>query len=171
LRRPVAEDWLSVHEWGTHPEAYQYQVWGPNSERQTQEFVSELIDTWDVPDERRVRWAWVADEPNRGVIGAGELHIRSRVHRQGEITYVVHPDHWGRGYATMIGRLLLHEAFSGLSLHRVSATCDPRNLASAAVLRKLGMTYEGRLRQTLLLRDGWRDSEVFSILESEWEAV
>jgi [ribosomal protein S5]-alanine N-acetyltransferase len=33
------------------------------------------------------------------------------------------------------------------------------------------MTYEGRLRQTLLLRDGWRDSEVFSILESEWEAV
>jgi [ribosomal protein S5]-alanine N-acetyltransferase len=62
-------------------------VWGPNSERQTQEFVSELIDTWDVPDERRVRWAWVADEPNRGVIGAGELHIRSRVHRQGEITY------------------------------------------------------------------------------------
>jgi RimJ/RimL family protein N-acetyltransferase len=30
------------------------------------------------------------------------------------------------------------------------------------------MTYEGRLRHTLLIRDGWRDSEIFSILDNEW---
>jgi RimJ/RimL family protein N-acetyltransferase len=52
--------------------------------------------------------------------------------------------------------------------HRVFATCDPRNVASAAVLRNLGLEHDGRLRHTLLLRDGWRDSDVYSILEPEW---
>jgi hypothetical protein len=28
--------------------------------------------------------------------------------------------------------------------------------------------WEGRLRHTLLIRDGWRDSEVSSILDEEW---
>jgi RimJ/RimL family protein N-acetyltransferase len=58
-----------------------------------------------------------------------------------------------------------------LRLHRVHATCDPRNLGSARVLTKLGMTFEGRLRHTQLIRDGWRDSLVFSVLEDEWRAV
>jgi RimJ/RimL family protein N-acetyltransferase len=29
------------------------------------------------------------------------------------------------------------------------------------------MTHEGRLRETIELRDGWRDSEIFSILSSD----
>lgn len=44
------------------------------------------------------------------------------------------------------------------------------HLASARVLAKLGMTYEGRLRHTQLIRDGWRDSDTYSILEDEWRA-
>ncbi|MFF4050393.1 GNAT family N-acetyltransferase [Streptomyces chartreusis] len=57
-----------------------------------------------------------------------------------------------------------------MGLHRIFATCDPRNLGSARVLTKLGMTYEGRLRHTAWIRDGWRDSLTFSILEEEWRA-
>lgn len=53
-------------------------------------------------------------------------------------------------------------------LHRVVATCDPRNLVSAAILQKVGMTFEGRLRHTMQIRDGWRDSSAFSILADEW---
>jgi hypothetical protein len=32
------------------------------------------------------------------------------------------------------------------------------------------MTFEGRLRHTMMIRDGWRDSSVFSILAEEWQA-
>ncbi|MEU8820710.1 GNAT family protein [Actinoplanes sp. NPDC048796] len=63
---------------------------------------------------------------------------------------------------------LLNLAFHTFGRHRVHATCDPRNLASARVLTKLGMTHEGRLRETLLLRDGWRDSDLYAILTHEW---
>lgn len=69
---------------------------------------------------------------------------------------------------TAIGGELLTRGFGPLGLHRIHATCDPRNLASARVLAKLGMTHEGRHRHTALIRDGWRDSEVFSILDEEW---
>jgi ribosomal-protein-alanine N-acetyltransferase len=30
------------------------------------------------------------------------------------------------------------------------------------------MEHEGQLRHTLPLRDGWRDSDVYSILEPKW---
>jgi RimJ/RimL family protein N-acetyltransferase len=38
------------------------------------------------------------------------------------------------------------------------------------VLEKLGMTREGHLRDTMRIRDGWRDSLIYSILEPEWRA-
>jgi [ribosomal protein S5]-alanine N-acetyltransferase len=60
--------------------------------------------------------------------------------------------------------------FAELGLHRVFGTCDPRNVASARVLRKLGMTHEGHMRHTALIRDGWRDSDLYALLEHEWRA-
>jgi hypothetical protein len=59
--------------------------------------------------------------------------------------------------------------FESMNLHRVMATCDLRNLASAAVLQKVGMTFEGQLRHTMQIR--WRDSSVFSVLANEWPAL
>ncbi|MER6028759.1 GNAT family protein [Streptomyces sp. NPDC001851] len=98
----------------------------------------------------------------------GELHVRSDVHRQGEISCIVHPRIRGQGMGTAIGRRLLAHGSGELLLHRIHATCDPRNLGSFHVLTMLGMTCEGRPRRTLLLRHGWRDSLVFSILGKEW---
>jgi RimJ/RimL family protein N-acetyltransferase len=100
----------------------------------------------------------------------GELHVRSRIQCQGEISFIVHPRAWGQGIGTQIGRQLLAYGFGELGLHRICATSDPRNLGSARVLIKLGMTQEGHLRHTQLIRDGWRDSLIFSILEDEWRS-
>ena len=75
-----------------------------------------------------------------------------------------------RGWATEAAGLLLRFGFNDLRLHRIAATCDPRNVASARVLEKIGMLYEGRLREALLIRDGWRDSSVYAILDREWRA-
>ncbi|MER6399448.1 GNAT family protein [Kitasatospora sp. NPDC001603] len=54
----------------------------------------------------------------------GELGIRNRRHRQGEIAYIVHPRAWGRGVGTAIGRELLSRGFGELGLHRIYASCD-----------------------------------------------
>lgn len=167
--RPIeVGDWEPVHSFACLPEASRYQTWGPNSEEQTQVFVRAAAHAWThTPQSRFVYAASVAGK----LVGLGELNIRSSAQRQGEISYLVHPDVWGRGVGTAIGRSLLQNGFESLRLHRIYATCDPRNLASGRVLGKLGMTYEGRLRHTAWIRDGWRDSELFSILEDEWSAA
>lgn len=102
------------------------------------------------------------------MIGMIELNIRSHTDRSGEIGYIVHPDVWGQGVATAAARRMLKVGFEELQLHRIYATCDPRNSGSSKVLTKIGMTYEGRLRDALLIKDGWRDSLMFSMLEHEW---
>ena len=52
-------------------------------------------------------------------------------------------------------------------MHRIFATCDPRNQASARVLSKVGMQHEGTLRHTLQIRSGWRDSEMYALITED----
>lgn len=167
LRRIAFDDWAAVHSWARLEEVCRHQPWGPNTEEQTRAFVRAAAEAWsDIPQLRFTYVAHLEDE----LLGVGELRVRSHRHRQGEISYTVHPRVWGRGAGTSIGQELLSRGFADLGLHRIHATCDPRNLASARVLGKLGMTHEGRHRHTTLIRSGWRDSEVFSILDEEWRS-
>ena len=80
----------------------------------------------------------------------------------------MHPEYWHRGYGTHIAVLAIEFAFADLGMHRVEATCDPRNIWSTRILERVGMTHKGTLRHTMELRDEWRDSHMFSILEEEW---
>ena len=168
LRRLEAEDWKAVHAWSGLLEFCRYQAWGPDTEEESRAYTLTADLAWSQSPQRRYPYLVCAADGEP--IGTGEVLVRQPGHRNGEISYGLHPERWGRGYGTAIGRELLRIGFEELGLHRICGTCDPRNLGSAQVLRKLGMTYEGRLRHTMLIRDGWRDSEMFSILEEEWRA-
>ncbi|MFF9623753.1 GNAT family N-acetyltransferase [Streptomyces griseosporeus] len=158
-------DWRAVHSWASLPQVCRFQAWGPNTEEETRAFVAAAVEAWAISPQQRFAYAARAAGE---VVGMGELHVRNRRQRQGEISYVVHPRVWGQGVGTAIGEALLARGFGELELHRIHATCDPRNVASARLLGKLGMTWEGRHRHTALIRDGWRDSDMFSVLEEEW---
>jgi RimJ/RimL family protein N-acetyltransferase len=168
LKKIEFADWRDVHAWARLPDVCRFQPWGPNTEEQTRAFVCSAVEAWTHAPQRRFAYAARFEG---AVVGMGEMHIRSFEQRQGEISYIVHPRMWGAGVGTAIGTQLLRQGFEALGLHRIHATCDPRNVASARVLRKLGMTWEGRQRHTALIRDGWRDSEMFSILKDEWRTA
>lgn len=101
------------------------------------------------------------------LLGLGTLTVESVPHRRGEIGYVVHPDHWGRGLGTEIAGLLLDLAFGAVGLHRVEATTRPDHAASRRVLEKVGMRYEGISRDHLLVRGSWWDSVRYAILATD----
>lgn len=90
--------------------------------------------------------------------------------KQGEIGYCFAQEHWGNGYASEAASALLRFGFRELGLHRIYATCRPGNIGSAAVMRKIGMTYEGHLRGHMFHKGGWHDSYQYSILAHEYEA-
>jgi ribosomal-protein-alanine N-acetyltransferase len=167
LREFVPDDWEAVHRYATLPDVFRYQPWGPNTPADSRSFVAEIMASARV--EPRARFALAVTGVGSGsFFGTAEINVRNRDQRAAEIAYVLHPDYWGQGLATEAANLLVAYGFGELGLHRIFATCDPRNVASAKVLRKAGMTYEGRMRAVMLIRDGWRDSDLFSILEHEF---
>jgi RimJ/RimL family protein N-acetyltransferase len=60
-----------------------------------------------------------------------------------EIGWHLHPDAWGRGYATEAAQALLAHAFGPLALTCVNAVAHDGNAPSFAVMQRLGMTEQG----------------------------
>lgn len=56
--------------------------------------------------------------------------------------WAIDPAHQNRGYATEAARALVDHAFADLGLGRLVATTEHDNVASQAVMRKLGMRLE-----------------------------
>ena len=92
----------------------------------------------------------------------------SELHKQGEIGFIVHPLHQGRGYATEAARPLLAFAFETLGLHRVFGRVEPRNVGSTRVLEKLGMRQEAHLIENEWVKGEWQSEAVYAILAREW---
>jgi RimJ/RimL family protein N-acetyltransferase len=69
-----------------------------------------------------------------------------------EIGWHLHPDAWGRGYATEAVSALVDRAFAA-EIPALYAVTDPDNVRSQAVCRRLGMTDLG-------LRADWYDQEL-----------
>ena len=105
------------------------------------------------------------------VVGDVVLGLVSGEHLQGEVGYIVHPDHHGLGYATEMTALLLRIAFEDLGLHRVTGVLDVRNAASARVLEKLGMRREAHLVENEFVRGEWQSELIYAILAAEWRAA
>jgi RimJ/RimL family protein N-acetyltransferase len=90
--------------------------------------------------------------------------------RQAEIGYTIAATHQRHGFATeAVGRLLA-DLFDRARLHRVSAECDARNTASAALLLRLGFTQEGCRRAHTWAKGEWTDDLLFGLLAHDREA-
>ncbi|WP_426702695.1 GNAT family N-acetyltransferase [Rhodanobacter sp. Col0626] len=83
----------------------------------------------------------------------------------------VAPAHQGKGYASEIVLAVFDRLFDKLARHRIHASVDPRNLASVAMLRGLGMRQEAHHRQSLWLHGEWVDDVIFAMLRQEWQAA
>jgi len=82
---------------------------------------------------------WVVRTSDCGVVGYVQATVRAG--SEAEIAYMLGRAFWRRGYATIACSLMLSELFQAYSVRRVTATLDPRNGASLALLRKLGFRF------------------------------
>lgn len=87
------------------------------------------------------------------VLGGTGLHTRLGEGAR-EIGYWIHVDFTHQGLATELSAALTRVAFEIDGVNRVEIHCDPGNVYSAAVPRKLGYTHEGTLRARSIGSDG-----------------
>ena len=89
---------------------------------------------------------------------------------QGELGYWIGLPYWGNGYCTEAGMALLAFAFHDLKLQRVHARAFKRNPASARVMQKLGLGYEGTRRQHVLKWGKPEDVVLYGLLKADYSA-
>jgi ribosomal-protein-alanine N-acetyltransferase len=170
LRDLRRSDWQAVHEYASDPKVVQYMDWGPNTDIETKEFIQRGIkDRRKKP--RSVFTLAIVLKADNGLIGSCGIHVSSPQNKEGWFGYCLNRSFWGKGYATETASALVGFGFDHLGLHRIFATCDPANTASAHVLEKSGMGREGHLRQHKWSKGKWRDSYVYAIVEEEWKQI
>jgi len=89
-------------------------------------------------------------------------------HERAELGYWIGVPFWNRGYCTEAAQALLRFGFETVRLNSVNAHHFVRNAASGRVLQKLGMRYEGHLREHVKKGDRFEDLHCYSILRSDW---
>ncbi len=150
------------------PEVAEYLYWEPRSRAEVVEQLERLKSMTRIDESSdSLRLAAVRREDG-ALVGDYSLRLHSREHRQGEIGYITHPDHQCRGYATEGSMPLLRLGFEVLGLHRIFASCDGRNAASARVMERLGMRREAHFRENELVKGVWTDELIYAMLASEW---
>lgn len=98
-----------------------------------------------------------------GAIGV----VPDQRHNRAEIGYWLGVDYWNRGYMSEAARRAVAFGFADLGLRRIQATCLPRNPASARVMQRAGMRYEGLLR-SYTYKDGvYEDIAMYAIVRGD----
>ncbi len=85
-----------------------------------------------------------------------------------EMGYVLSRQYWGQGLMPEAVRAMIAFGFEKMGLNRLEARCITENTASARVMEKAGMLYEGTLRQREFIKGAYRDTKIYSILKSEF---
>lgn len=74
----------------------------------------------------------------------------------------------GHGYAAEAVAAVIAHAFTALNLRRLHASIDPRNVAVARLLTRLGFRHEGTLLEAYEHRGAWTDDALYGLLRREW---
>lgn len=100
-----------------------------------------------------------------GAIGLFEIDFDAR---SCEIGYSLGSRWWGKGYGTEAALAVKDFAFKQMGIHRIQGTCHPENSASENILKKIGMQFEGIMREAQRNRDGtYSDLKLYAVLSDE----
>ena len=87
-----------------------------------------------------------------------------------DISYFIDPLYQNHGIATEASAVMIRYAFDQLGMIRVGGMCMENNNASAKVMEKLHMTYEGTLRNYFIKDNAVINAKMYSILAHEYQS-
>ncbi len=128
------------------PEVCRYMSWTPHaSVSGTREYIQRCIEQRQLGSS--CNWL-IYPRCGGPLLGSVGFAVKQHLVQFG---YCLARDAWGQGYATEAARAIVATALADSAVWRVQAYCDVENRASARVLEKAGLTFEGTLRRYLVL--------------------
>jgi ribosomal-protein-alanine N-acetyltransferase len=159
--RPLSEaDAAAVHELRREPAVMAYWDSPPDLAPNADVFAWHLSE---IAEGRACYWI-VEREVDGEVVGLCDISEIDRRHRRAEVGYMLAEPFWGQGYGSEAMAAVVEHARGELDLKRLTARVHLGNVASIALLKKLGFEQEGILRG-FVERDGARrDCALFGLL-------
>jgi RimJ/RimL family protein N-acetyltransferase len=148
------------------PEVARYQDWTlPYPLERAEELIA-AVSAVDGPGESG--WSLtVADRDDTAVLG--DLYVGLAAGgRTADIGYTFARDRWGAGYAVEAVSELVRHLFEDLDVARVGATLHPDNVASAMLLERVGMRFEGHTRSSFWLDGEGSDDWLYGMTRDDW---
>lgn len=93
LREFTEIDVQGVHQYASDPDVSKYVPWGPNTLKQTEEFVRIWIEYQNKKDRVDFELALIEKTSNK-LIGAGRIHISDKENREDWIGYAINRLYW-----------------------------------------------------------------------------
>jgi RimJ/RimL family protein N-acetyltransferase len=150
-----------------NPEVARYQDWESIGRQEASEFIQE--QKLSQPGNAGEGFQFAIELIETGeMIGDCYLMVKEGDSHQAEIGVTLSPRYQRRGLASEAVTCVLDYVFGELSLHRAVAITDCENVASVALLERLGMRREGHFMQNVWFKGKWADEYVYAILQDEW---
>jgi ribosomal-protein-alanine N-acetyltransferase len=166
IRRITMDDDQAIHSYGKDERVAQGASFPQHkSIEDARTFIRSVLEHYEKNEPSS--YAIILRKENTLIGGIG-LPIYDQINNKAEIGYALAPWHWNNGYTTEAARMLVDYLFKNTEIERVEAQCKAYNTASARVMEKVGMTYEGTLRRHKLYNGIYYDMKFYSILRSEW---
>jgi ribosomal-protein-alanine N-acetyltransferase len=167
LRDFKEDDWRAVLAYQNTPEYVRFTPWTERTETEVRQFVWAFLRWRD--EQPRYKFQLAITLRSSGQL-IGNCGVRSSSHKswEAEMGYELDSRYWKQGYATEAAGAMMDFGFQELRLHRIWAHCIAENVASARVMERLGMRFEGRLYETEWMKGRWWDSLLYAILDREW---
>ena len=163
LRKMVLNDAEAVFAYASNSEVSRYTLWETHrsieDSRAFLEFATQKYENGGEPD-----WG-IVYRGNGCLVGACGLVNWEAEHARAEVGFVLSREDWGRGLMSEAVRAILRFGFERMNLNRIEARCIAENAASARVMEKAGMVYEGTLRQREYIKGAYRDIKLYAILK------
>ena len=105
------------------------------------------------------------------VIGTALLFNFNEGSNRLELGYALGRAHWKQGYAAEALRGLLSHVLTIWRIRRLEAEVNPSNVASNALLKSLGFTQEGYLRERWVAKGATYGVNIYGLLAAEWPEV
>lgn len=145
-----------------NPELMQY-IRDPVSEDETRQKSHEVAQAWSGQEQQ---WSLLSVrlQDNQDFAGVLSFRYESIANDTIELGWRLHSDYHGKGYASEAAKALLQFIKNNIKPHKVVAYCTAENTASSNLMKKLGMTQEGRLRQFCKLNGKWCDEDIYGLV-------
>ena len=163
MRRSDAKD---MFEYSSNPKTTKFLLWDVHEDIDyTRLFINSIISKYKTGEYND--WALVYKENGKmiGTCGFTRIDTENRV---AEVGYVINPSYWNMGLATEAVSKIIEFAFETLGVHRVEAKFMFGNDASLAVMKKVGMKFEGYQRDALYVKGKYRTIGISSVLKNEF---